>query len=119
MVAADVGPDSVTLTWSQPEPELINGIIRHYLIYLSHVTSPPAVSSHRTSSSVTTHTISGLHPYTHYSISVAAVTISAGPSSDNVEFLTEEDGKQEIIIVVESVDLQCELNYSRLLKNNI
>ena len=111
-MAADVGPDFVTLTWSEPEPELINGIIRHYLIYLLHVASPPAVSSHRTSSSATTHTISGLHPYTHYSISVAAVTISAGPSSDNVEFLTEEDGKQEII--VESVALLCELNCSRL-----
>ncbi|CAI8037191.1 Phosphatidylinositol phosphatase PTPRQ [Geodia barretti] len=90
LAAKDVGPDSVTLTWSAPEPDLRNGIIRHYFITLFPITSPSSVTSHRTPTSLTNHTVGGLQPYTSYSISVAAVTIGVGPSSGYDEFVTDE-----------------------------
>ena len=92
LAAKDVGPDSVTLTWSAPELDLRNGIIRHYFITLFPITSPSSVTSHRTPTSLTNHTVGGLQPYTSYSISVAAVTIGVGPSSGYDEFVTDEAG---------------------------
>ena len=92
LVATDAGPESVTLSWSAPDPALHNGIIRHYFISLFPISSPSSVTSHRTPISFTNATVGGLRPYTSYNISVAAVTIAPGPSSSYVEFVTDEAG---------------------------
>lgn len=88
------GPDFVSLSWMAPALDEHNGIIRHYLIYAQPIYLPSSsVISHRTPSSTTSHNITGLQPYTSYQLSVAAVTIAAGPSSDSVDVQTTEDSK--------------------------
>ena len=80
----------VLLIWSQPEPAQHNGIIRHYLITLLYSSGLSSTLSVRTFSSATNYTLTGLLPYTHYRISVAAVTIGPGPSSDSIDIITDE-----------------------------
>ena len=87
------GPDFISVSWTEPEPSQQNGIIRHYLIYLTPDSSPSSTTTHTTPSSSTSHTLTALHPYTSYHITVAAVTIAPGPQSRPVEAQTGEDGE--------------------------
>ena len=91
LTVTGVGPDSVSLSWVAPNPWEQNGIIRHYLIHAQPINLFSL--SHRTPSSYTSHNISGLKPFTLYHISVAAVTIATGPTSDTVEVHTSEDSE--------------------------
>ena len=89
----DTGPDFVTISWTEPELSYQNGIIRHYLIYLTPDSSPSSTTTHTTPSSSTSHTLTALHPYTAYHITVAAVTIAPGPQSRPVEVQTNPDSE--------------------------
>ena len=93
VLVSAMGPDFVTLFWRPPTQSHQNGIIRHYIIsafpaelFLSNLTQ-------RTPSSSTNYTVFGLHPYTSYQILVAAVTVSTGPNSTELQVHTAEDGK--------------------------
>ena len=90
---ADIGPRHISLSWTEPEPIHRNGIIRHYLIYVS-IDSPSSTTTLITTpfSSTFIYTLTVLHPHTTYHITVAAVTISPGPNSTELLILTEEDG---------------------------
>ena len=87
------GPNSVSLSWSAPLPAHQNGIIRHYIISAFPFESLFSNITQRTLSSSTRHTILGMHPYTKYRVSVAAVTINTGTSSDEIHIWTQEDSK--------------------------
>lgn len=91
--AGRVEPDSISLTWTPPDPGQRNGMIRHYLIKLSIVGSLSTVTHVRTSTSGTSYQVTGLRPYTVYSISVAAVTVGTGPSSSSINITTNEARK--------------------------
>ena len=81
---------SISLSWSSPNPEQQNGIVRHYLIT---VTSSFETVTRNISSIQTRTIISGLRPYTVYSCTVQAETVATGPSSDPVQLRTPQDGK--------------------------
>ncbi|XP_077498600.1 phosphatidylinositol phosphatase PTPRQ-like [Amblyomma americanum] len=73
----------VQLSWSLPQES--NGIIRHYrVVYTPIAPSCPRLEQGETQitvpSSTRSTTITGLHPSTRYLVSVAAVTIAAGPA---------------------------------------
>ena len=73
------------MTWQPPTLEMRNGLIRQYKIIVVELYSGK-ITSHMSLQSQTT--LDGLHPHYTYSDSVAAVTISAGPFSENVTFTT-------------------------------
>ena len=77
--------------WSHPLFENQNGQIRSYSIIVTH----PSSGSQRqltTSSNYTSFTVGGLQPYTSYTFSLAAETVSLGPYSDPVNISTVEGG---------------------------
>ena len=95
LMVDEVGSSNISLLWTEPDQHEQNGIIRHYLIYLIPTDSSSLLvtSTHITSSSSTSYSLSGLHPYTSYNITVAAVTVAPGPNSTEVLVQTEEDSK--------------------------
>ena len=95
LMVDEVGSSNISLSWTEPDQHEQNGMIRHFLIYLIPTDSSSLLvaSTHITSSSFTSYSLSGLHPYTSYNITVAAVTVAPGPNSTEVLVQTEEDSK--------------------------
>ncbi len=81
---------SLLISWDPPPAEYHNGVLRHYII---EATEEETGSHLNLSSTSTDALISQLHPYYHYSIHVAAVTVSAGPPSHTLTIQMLEDGK--------------------------
>ncbi len=81
---------SLLLSWDPPPAENHNGVLRRYVI---EATEEETGSHLNLSSTGTDALISQLHPYYHYSIRVAAVTVSAGPPSHTLAIQMLEDGK--------------------------
>lgn len=81
---------SLTLTWDSLPLENQNGLIRYYLI---NVTETDTGTHSQYTSTTTGISLTGLHPYYTYSISVAAFTISSGPFSNSLVITTAQDGK--------------------------
>ena len=79
------------MVWEAPPTELQNGVIRHYQVTTFEVDTGMTVTHRATAS--TAFTVGELHPYYTYRISVAAVTVAAGPSSLPVSVLTLQDGE--------------------------
>ncbi len=80
---------SISLTWSPPEADEQNGILRHYLVTL---TSILPTETRNISSSQVSITITGLRPNTQYTCIVSAETIGSGPPTPAQQVLTAEDG---------------------------
>lgn len=79
----------ILITWNDPPEDDFNGIIRSYDIQLEEQETQTVTVL----TSVTTQiTLSSLHPYYNYNISVAAVTVSRGPFSSPVSVITDEAG---------------------------
>lgn len=89
-VTSTVDSRTINLTWSAPNPEEQNGILRYYLIILSSIlpTEIRNISSSQLSIAIT-----GLRPYTVYSCTVSVGTIGLGPPTSIRHVLTPEDGK--------------------------
>ena len=83
------GPRSITLSWSPPQPDQQNGILRYYVITL---TSALPTISRNVSASLSNITIGGLRPYTPYSCTVRVATIGLGLPTATQRILTPEDG---------------------------
>ena len=75
---SNVTSTTLTLTWAEPDTEFHNGIIRHYTVVAMPLTLEIESVSVRTSNEEVE--IPGLHPFTTYSISIAAFTVGLGPS---------------------------------------
>ena len=81
--------------WDELPNEDKNGIIRYYLV---NVTETNTGYHYQTTSTTSDITLSNLHPYYTYSITVAAYTIEEGPFSTPVTFTTLQDGMSIISI---------------------
>ena len=81
---------SVTLNWQPPPEEDRNGLIRLYYVF---VTEPESGRSFTLNSTTISYSVHNLHPFYTYNFSVAAVTVAAGPISDNITLQTSEAGE--------------------------
>ena len=82
--------------WDELPSEDENGIIRYYLV---NVTETNTGYHYQTTSTTSDITLSNLHPYYTYSVTVAAYTIEEGPFSTPVTFTTLQDGMSIITII--------------------
>ena len=103
---AVLGPTSITLSWSPPEPpSAVNGIIREYSITVKNVNLAEVQTYMAFSTSIN---ITNLHPYTEYSCQIAAVTVAMGPLSPPVNITTDQDGnymyKKTCIVVLKCIN---------------
>lgn len=89
-VVTAINPRTINMTWSAPNPEDQNGILRYYLITLRSIL-PTEIRN--ISSSQLSVTITGLRPYTVYSCTVSAATTDLGPPTTISQILTPEDGE--------------------------
>ena len=80
----------IQINWSEPLPEEQNGIIQSYLV---NITVAETGQHIQLTTNNTTITAENLHPYYNYHISVAAVTIAAGPYTELHSLLTPQDGE--------------------------
>ena len=89
-VAVDI-VDSTTaiLTWMPPPSAHHNGIIQYYVL---NVTEMDTALQIQIESLTTEETISALHPFYTYEVTVSALTVSSGPFSSPVVFQLPEDG---------------------------
>ena len=86
------GSSYILLQWLPPINVHHNGIIRHYIISLKDTNSSEVILNHTTPTSQPSENIGSLQPDTAYTCSVAAVTVSPGPFSLAINFITEPDG---------------------------
>ena len=91
--AIALGSRRIQINWSQPLYEEQNGIVRSYIV---NITVQETRQHMQLTTSNTTITAEGLHPYYNYYISVAAVTIALGPYTEAHVLQTPQDG--EIVI---------------------
>ena len=90
----DINARSLSLSWEPPPPDSLNGIIRKYIINLTDLYTGESAIHKSYNTSVK---LCGLHPFTVYQVSVSAFTISAGPYTEILEAVTEEDGEFGIL----------------------
>ena len=87
LIVSDVESRSLQLSWEAPPTEVVNGIIRKYLVNLTALDSG---AERIVESFATSLEINNLHPYTRYTISVSAFTVRKGPGIvDVVEMLQD------------------------------
>ena len=80
---------SVTLSWLPPPSEYQNGIIRKYEILIIGEDEIEYIEETQNTSI----TITYLHPDYQYNVTISAITILKGVSSEIIDFITPEDGK--------------------------
>ena len=78
---------SITLNWQLPPEENLNGVVRFYYVFVTELESG---SSYRENSNTTNYLVENLHPFYTYTLSVAAVTVAVGPTSDSIIVQTSE-----------------------------
>ena len=83
-VLTNVTTNSVILSWDPPTYEQQNGVIRHYIIYLTELSGTD--NNKELTSRSLSFILSELRPAFCYSVSVAAYTIGVGPTTANSEF---------------------------------
>lgn len=74
--------------WVEPDIEFHNGIIRHYIVNVSSQSLKFDLITSDTMINIT-----GLNPFTNYTVTVAAFTVGSGPSSVALSFTTMEARK--------------------------
>ena len=90
VTGASTSPYSITISWTAPEPGLLNGAVTGYIINVTH--SDTLVSTQYSSFS-TSLVINNLEPYTTYICVVAAQTSAGnGPFSLLILIQTQETG---------------------------
>jgi len=85
-----IAATSITLNWLPPSEENRNGLIRFYYVFVTELETGRSVTLNSTT---TNHLVESLHPFYTYNFSVAAVTVAAGPTSDNITLQTSEAGE--------------------------
>ena len=87
---ADVQARSVLLAWEPPQFDLQNGLIRQYLIGVTHNRTG---LSYTVVSYSTQHLLQNLFPFNTYIFEVAAETVGLGPYSSQLTVTLLEDGR--------------------------
>ena len=82
---------AVELSWQPPPLEEQNGLIQSYTVTVFEINSNTTKEVHQnfTHNAIS---ISGLHPYYNYIVSVAAYTVGLGPFA-SITLQTEQDGE--------------------------
>ena len=95
MAAVSISSTQVKVTWGDVPPTDQNGIIIMYeLEYIPLEDFDGAIGKDTTNVSAISVILMRLHEYVNYTISVRAYTSAgAGPYSDPVTVMTNEDGK--------------------------
>ena len=95
MAAVSISPTQVNVTWGEVPPADQNGMIIAYEVeYIPLEDFDGAIGKNTTNVSVLLVTLMRLQEYVNYTISVRAYTnAGAGPYSDPVIVLTNEDGE--------------------------
>ena len=83
------GSTSISLTWQPPPLSDRNGDITQYRL---KITEQETQRHYKETTANTAHTLTSLHPYYNYVISVAAETVGIGPYSSNLTQQTQESG---------------------------
>ena len=84
-----VNSRSVSISWSPPLANATNGVIREYRINITEVITGRIIYLTSTTTSITA---AGLHPYYFYECVITAVTVAVGPYSQTIQITTPEDG---------------------------
>ena len=85
----ELGPNYAELSWDEPSSDEHNGIIRFYTLF---IVEEETSTNFTLTSSNTRILMTTLHPFYHYSVTVAAVTTSPGPFSQQLTFRTMQTG---------------------------
>ena len=94
----NVGSKSFSVTWLPPLLQDQNGITRQYRLLIYNISTGSIIYNFTTANQ---HAIvSNLQPYSSYNLSVSAYTVSAGPYSDFLMVTTEQDSKNQILILL-------------------
>ena len=89
VTAEAINSTAVRASWQ--EPTFPNGIIRQYIVNISN--GGVVEASTTVTGDIFSVDVSGLRPYTLYSVEVYAVTVETGEPSDDVIVRTLEAGK--------------------------
>lgn len=84
-----VSSTEIVVSWIEPDQENQNGIIRRYDVKVIEIETDAVITQSTVDDLIT---LSSLHPYYQYKISVAAVTIEKGPYSSNISVTTDPAG---------------------------
>ena len=80
---------SIGISWSPPPAGDRNGVITQYRINITEVITGRVITLTSTTTSITAR---GLHPYYMYECVISAFTIGVGPYSQVIRITTPEDG---------------------------
>ena len=83
------------LSWSPPNPEDRNGIIRHYLLNITEVETGRTFQYTPTTAFLQ---VPLLHPFYTYQWSVSAYTVGEGPYTNTSTVTTPEDSQYHITV---------------------
>ena len=92
----------MTLSWSPPPEEQLNGVLRHYVLVVQELDSGRNVTLTSTDSMIV---LSDLHPFYNYAISVCPVTVNTGPCANFETIQLPQDGKLCFIIIYYQLNL--------------
>ena len=81
IINTSVNSTSISLNWDEPPVEHQNGMIREYHVNITEIETGNQFSMVVSAESAT---ISSLHPFYQYSITVTAVTVLPGPASPSI-----------------------------------
>ena len=95
-VADWITATEVQLSWEPPPLEHQNGLIQSYTITVFEVESNSTKEVHQ-NFAYNTISLTGLHPYYNYIMSVAAYTVGLGPFA-SITLQTEQDGGSNLIL---------------------
>ena len=89
LTATVLGVTSILISWQLPQPHLLNGILREYLVEVASSRTEETSSFLTSAHSIL---VPSLRPYTVYLCRVAAVTIDSGPYTPSFAVLTDIAG---------------------------
>jgi receptor-type tyrosine-protein phosphatase Q len=85
-----LGANGIVVSWIPPPANSLNGVLRYFRVDITEEETSRSyfeiLLGHHGS-------LDSLHPFYSYTVSVAAVTIGPGPSSNNVTITTDQDGE--------------------------
>lgn len=87
--ATALGATSILISWQQPLPDLLNGILREYSVEVVSNRTEETLSYLTSAHSIL---VPSLRPHTVYLCRVAAVTIGRGPYTNSFAVLTDTAG---------------------------
>lgn len=81
---------SISISWTSPEPEQLNGELTHYIVSILEQDTNSTTHIISTASEAV---LDFLHPFYTYGVSVSAVTVLPGPFTGEIFITTLEDGE--------------------------